>query len=183
MFIIQTERVGLRKFDDCDLKEFAALNSDPEVMTYFPKVLNVEECQQFIIRVNNKIDEQGFGFWAAEHLKSSRLMGFVGLTCVTYETEFTPAVEIGWRLAKEYWGRGLATEAARASLDFAFDTLALEEVVSFTSVLNQRSFKVMERIGMKKVGEFDHPKIESGHRLRRHVLYNITRSEHVKLRR
>ena len=173
-FFIQTPRIGLRKYWDADLDAFAALNSDPEVMRYFPNTLSVDQCRNYIARINNQINEQGYGFWAAEHLKTAELMGFVGITNVSYETEFTPAVEIGWRLAKKFWGRGLATEAALACLDFAFEKLKLPEIVSFTAVTNERSYKLMERIGMRKKSFFNHPKIEEGDPLQRHVLYKIT---------
>lgn len=174
-FQLQTVRVGLRKFKPEDLAEFAALNADPEVMENFPKMLTRDECQEFMSRINKKIDEQGFGFWAAELIETKELMGFVGITRVSFETEFTPAVEIGWRLARKFWGQGLATEAAAACLHFAFHDAGLDEVVSFTSILNKRSFSVMERIGMTRSGEFDHPKIDPGHRLHRHVLYKISK--------
>ena len=177
MFYLKTERVGLRKFVDKDLPAFAAMNANPEVMEFFPETLTAEQCRDYIKRINAKIDEQGFGFWAAELLESKQFIGFVGLTNVSYKTEFTPAVEIGWRLAREFWGKGLVTEAAKDCLKFAFEKIELDEVVSFTTVTNRRSYAVMERLGMICVGEFNHPKIESGHPLERHVLYKINRQQ------
>ena len=150
-------------------------------MEYFPKKLTKEETRAAIDRINSHITNHGFGLWAAEHLASDSLMGFVGIQHVPYETEFTPAIEIGWRLSTKYWGKGLATEAAKACLRFAFREMDLEEVVSFTAISNQRSFRVMERIGMTKTGEFDHPKIEDNHPLKRHVLYRLDKSSYLAI--
>lgn len=181
-YFIETTRIGLRRFGPGDLGPFAALNADPAVMEYFPKQLSRAESSELMARINRRIDDQGFGFWAAEELDSGKFIGFVGITQVAYATDFTPAVEIGWRLAKEFWGRGYATEAARGSLGFAFEQAGLDEVVSFTSIHNAPSSRVMERLGMKQWGEFDHPKIENGHRLERHVLYKIRKDEFSKPR-
>jgi len=177
VFHLQSERIGLRCFKPDDLDDFATMNSDPVVMEYFPNKPTRDQCQDYMARINAKIDEQGYGFWAAELLESQQLIGFVGITRVSYETEFTPAVEIGWRLSEEFWGHGYATEAGTACLHFAFNEAGLNEVVSFTSIHNRRSLRVMERLGMTRCGEFDHPKIENGHRLQRHVLYRIRKSD------
>ena len=128
-------------------------------------------------RVRGLFDEQGFGLWAVEVPGVADFVGFVGLHVPTFETHFTPCVEIGWRLAYEHWGRGYATEAAQRALDFAFDELHLDEVVSFTVPDNVRSRAVMERLGMTRTPDedFDHPVLPEGHRLRRHVLYRISR--------
>jgi 3-dehydroquinate dehydratase/shikimate dehydrogenase len=178
-FLLTTERLGLRKFIPADLEPFAALNADPRVMEFFPQALSRAEAGNLMQRINTKQDEQGFCFWAAELLATGELIGFVGLTKVSYETTFTPAVEIGWRLAYDFWGQGLATEGAKACLQFAFEKEGLKEVVSFTALPNQRSYRVMERIGMKRMGEFDHPKVPKGHVLERHVWYRLTKSEYM----
>ncbi len=172
-FCLATERVGLRKFRSADLDEFAGLNNDPRVMQHFPKCLHLNECRALMGRINNSIDQHGFGFWAAENLESGQLMGMVGLNRVSFAAEFTPAVEIGWRLAFPFWGQGLASEAARACLEFGFNQASLTEIVSFTSFHNNRSLRLMQRLGMTKSGEFNHPKLPAGHRLQRHVLYRI----------
>lgn len=174
-FFIQTERIGLRKFKPSDLDAFAAINRDQQVMEFFPDRLSRSECQDYMQRINRRIDLQGFGFWAAENLSDHQLMGFIGITKVTYQTDFTPAVEIGWRLGVGYWGQGLATEGARACLAFGFENEKLERIVSFTTPLNQRSWRVMQRLGMTRRGEFDHPLIPPDHVLRRHVWYAIER--------
>ncbi|MCH2182286.1 MAG: GNAT family N-acetyltransferase [Mariniblastus sp.] len=176
-FFIQTERVGLRKFQATDLDPFTRINNDPRVMEFFPQRLSREECRDYMQRINTRIDLQGFGFWAAENLQDRQLMGFVGITEVTYQTDFTPAVEIGWRLAVPYWGHGFATEAAWGCLQFGFEQASLERIVSFTTPLNQRSRRVMERLGMVCRGQFNHPLIPPGHRLRPHVWYSCERDQ------
>ena len=176
-FMLSTERVGLRKFKLEDLDEMAAINADPEVMEHFPSTYDKEHTHQFLKRVNGKVDENGFSMWAAELLATGELIGFVGISKVPFAADFTPAVEIGWRLAKKFWGKGYATEAAKACLEFAFEKANLEEVVSFTATENTRSEKVMQRIGMTKIGTFEHPKIEDGHRLKTHLLYKISKEE------
>ena len=115
--------------------------------------------------------------WAAELKETGELIGFVGISKVSFEANFTPAVEVGWRLAKKFWGKGYATEAAKACLKFAFEKAGLPVAVAFTATENERSENVMQRIGMTKTGEFDHPKIEDGHRLKKHVLYKISKSD------
>ena len=176
-FVISTNRIGLRKFRSSDLDAMSSINADPQVMEHFPSTYDRQQTQDFIHRVNGKIDENGFSMWAAELISTGELLGFVGISKVPFESDFTPAVEIGWRMAKKHWGHGYATEAANGCLKFAFEQACLEEVVSFTALPNKRSEKVMQRIGMTKVGEFDHPKIEDGDRLKKHVLYKITKSQ------
>ena len=136
-------------------------------MEHFPSVLTRAESDAMVARLNAAIDARGFGFWAVEIEASEQLAGFVGLSVPSFEAPFTPCVEIGWRIAFEHWGKGIATEAARASLDAAFQELGLSEVVSFTATTNKRSMRVMERLGMR------HDELPEGHALRRHGLYRI----------
>ena len=179
-FVIKTKRVGLRKYRSTDLESFAAINSDSRVMEFFPEFakLSPAAAEDMMERMNARIDLQGFGFWAAENLDDHQLMGFIGIQQVPYETEFTPAVEIGWRLAVDYWGKGLATEGAGACLSYAFGELGLERIVSFTSPLNVRSVRVMQRLGMTHCGSFDHPLIPEGHLLREHVWYCLESADY-----
>jgi RimJ/RimL family protein N-acetyltransferase len=121
------------------------------------------------------IEERGWGNWALEVIGGETFVGFTGLSVPSFEAHFMPCTEIGWRLARSAWGRGFATEAARAALDFGFGELGLAEIVSFTALGNARSIAVMERLGMRRDGEFDYPRFPDGHRLRRHVLYRISR--------
>jgi len=173
---LETERLVLRGWRETDLAPFAALNADPRVMEYLPSPLSASESDAFAARIRDHFDAHGYGLYAVEERETAAFLGFVGLNRTNFDAHFTPAVEIGWRLAYEAWGRGFASEAARACLQYAFVTLALPEVVSFTAVDNRRSAAVMQRIGMHRdpAEDFDHPKMPPGHRLRRHVLYRIT---------
>jgi RimJ/RimL family protein N-acetyltransferase len=171
---LRTDRLALRRWRESDLEPFAALNADPEVRRYFPKRMNRAESDALAEGQRELIDERGWGLWAVEVIGGAPFIGFVGLAEPRFQAHFTPAVEVGWRLAREHWGHGYATEAAREALAFAFGELALDEVVSFTSAINERSRRVMERLGMTHdpADDFDHPLIPEGP-LRPHVLYRI----------
>jgi RimJ/RimL family protein N-acetyltransferase len=173
---LRTERLLLRQWRDEDLEPFAALNADPETMRYFPEPPSREESNQLAERARRQIDEEGWGQWAVEVVGGASFIGFVGLSRPSFEEQFTPAVEVGWRLAREHWGHGYATEAGRAALGYGFDELDLVEIVSFTSELNEPSWRVMERLGMSHdpAGDFEHPRVPVGHPLRPHVLYRLS---------
>jgi RimJ/RimL family protein N-acetyltransferase len=172
---LTTERLLLRQWRDNDLKPFAALNADSEVMRYFPAPLTPAQSDEFARYVYATIDRQGWGLWAVEVRGGAPFIGFVGLNRPSFEAHFTPAVEVGWRLDKRHWGHGYATEAASASLTFAFEQLHLAEVVSFTTAANEPSRRVMQRLGMTHdpAEDFDHPRVAEGP-LRRHVLYRVS---------
>jgi len=174
---ILTERLRLRRWRDADRAPFAALNADPVVMEHFPSALTTEQSNVFVDRIEATFDEQGLGLWVVEVVETSSVAGYTGLWPATFDAHFTPAMEIGWRFAKEFWGQGYATEAARAVLDDGFSRLGLDEIVSFTAATNEPSMRVMERIGMghDPADDFDHPALESGHRLERHVLFRLRR--------
>jgi RimJ/RimL family protein N-acetyltransferase len=175
---IRTERLLLRTWRPADLEPFAAMNADAQVRRYFPSVLSRAESDASVARIMAHFEERGYGFWAVEIPGITSFAGMVGLAYVTFDAPFAPCVEIGWRLAVPYWGRGYATEAARAALAFGFDALRLNEIVSFTVPDNLPSRRVMERIGMthRPDEDFDHPSVSERHPLRRHVLYRIGRS-------
>lgn len=172
---LTTQRLILRPWKTEDFPLFAKMNADPRVMEYFPSVLSHKESDQMALKCKTKIEEKGWGLWAAESLDSQKFIGFIGLNEFAQDFPFAPGVEIGWRLAFEYWGKGYATEGAKAALQYGFETLHLKEIVSFTAVQNNRSRRVMERIGMHRnpKDDFDHPKLPEGHPLRRHVLYRV----------
>ncbi len=174
---LHTERTLLRDWRDDDLALFAKLNADEEVMRWFPSVLSREQSDASATKIRSRLAEVGWGLWALEVPGVSPFCGFVGLNTVPFEASFTPAVEIGWRLDRPWWGHGYASEAARACLDHAFGPLGLSEIVSFTITLNARSRAVMERLGMKHdpAGDFDHPGIPVGSSVRPHVLYRLAR--------
>jgi RimJ/RimL family protein N-acetyltransferase len=172
---VRTRRLILRRWRDEDLAPHAALNADPRVMEYFPSVLSREETDAQVARIRKHWDDHGFGLWAVEVAAGAQFVGFIGLHRVPFEAPFTPAVEVGWRLAFDAWGHGYATEGARAALEFGFGALGLREIVSMTVASNERSWHVMEKLGMRRAhGEdFDHPRLPEGHRFRRHILYRI----------
>ncbi|MEZ4814648.1 MAG: GNAT family N-acetyltransferase [Bdellovibrionota bacterium] len=172
---LETERLVLRRWKEADLEPFFKLNADPKVMEYFPKLLSREESAQMIGRMEAHFEERGFGLWATELKETQDCIGFIGMQVPRFETVFTPCVEIGWRLAFEQWGRGLAVEGAKRVLDQAFGTLQLKEVISMTSRVNLRSQRVMQKLGMEYVPEYDfeHPQIEVGSVIRPHVTYRI----------
>jgi RimJ/RimL family protein N-acetyltransferase len=178
--IVRTDRLLLRPWREADRAPFAALNADPEVMEHFPGVMTREASDAFVDRIEQGWEELGWGLWAVEVPGITPFIGFVGL----WRTEIVagePLVEVGWRLARPFWGHGYATEAALQALEFGFEVLTLDEIVSFTVPRNARSRAVMERIGMHRdpADDFDHPRVD---RLRyphivRHVLYRLARSE------
>jgi RimJ/RimL family protein N-acetyltransferase len=170
-----TERLRLRQWNSADRDAFAGLNADPRVMEFFPAPLNRVESDAIAARCESLIQERAWGLWAVE-LKSSRdFIGFIGLHTPSPELPFAPCVEIGWRLAFHYWGKGLAFEGAKAAIRVGFELLNLPEIVSFTSVENRRSRALMERLGMLKSGQFDHPHLPQGNNLRPHCLYRLAR--------
>ncbi len=173
--VLTTARLLLRPWRDSDLVPFAALNADPRVMEHFPGLLSRAESDAMALRGAESMAEKGFGWWAVEVRGGDPFIGFVGLSVPGFEAPFMPAVEVGWRLAAAHWGQGYASEAARAALRFGFETLQLEEIVSFTVPANKPSRRVMERIGMTRDpdGDFGHPRLPLGHPLRRHLLYRI----------
>lgn len=175
---IKTERVWLRQWRPQDREPFAEMNADLRVMEYFPSPLTRAESDAMVVRCEGTIAQQGWGLWAAEEVSSGKFMGFVGLSVPRIQLPFSPCVEIGWRLAHPFWGQGLATEAARAVLQVGFEQVGLEEIVSFTSVANVRSQRVMQRLGMHPdPAHFDHPTIEVGSRLREHCVYRLSKEE------
>lgn len=182
--IIETDRLCLRQWQASDFAIFAEINADPEVMAYFPKLLPESVSNIIAKKCQQLIKDKGWGLWAVSIKPSSErhdngaFIGFVGLNETHADMSFAPAVEIAWRLHKQYWGQGYATEAARAALLFAFTELELNEVVSFTAVINERSQLIMERIGMTNTqANFYHPALNADHRLAEHVLYKITRQQ------
>jgi RimJ/RimL family protein N-acetyltransferase len=170
-----TDRLRLRRWQASDRVPFAAMNRDPLVMEHFPSLLNRRQSDQIVDRVEAHFERHGFGLWAAELRATQEFIGFIGLSIPRFDAAFMPCVEIGWRLAPMHWGRGLATEGARAVVCHAFAFLKMPELVSFTVPANMRSRRVMEKLGMghDPFDDFDHPKLPEGHPLRRHVLYRL----------
>ena len=169
------ERIWLRPWREADRDAFAAMNADPRVMEFFRSPLTRDESDTLVDHIERHLRERNYGLWAVEVAGVAPFIGFTGLHFAQFSAPFTPCVEVGWRLAFDYWGHGYATEAARLALDHGFGTLALPEIVSFTSTANHRSRAVMERLGMRRNAEddFDRPTLPEGHPLRRHVLYRL----------
>lgn len=176
--MLRTERLLLRPWRAADLAPFAALNADPRVMEFYPATLDRVRSDADAARQGRLLEERGWGLWAVEVPGTAPFIGYVGLSAPSFEAHFTPCVEIGWRLDRSRWGRGYATEAARAVLEDGFLRVGLEEIVSFTVPANRRSRAVMERLGMRRRAEddFDHPRLPEAHPLRRHVLYRLGRA-------
>ncbi|KZK95949.1 anhydro-N-acetylmuramic acid kinase [Pseudovibrio sp. Ad46] len=174
---IETERLVLRKWELADLDGLVEMNADPRVMEFYPSVLSRAESEKMLARYMDAQQQHGFCFSVASEKRSGRFLGYCGLKVSGYQEHllFGPCVEIGWRLLRSEWGKGFATEAAQMWLGFGLETLKLNEIVSFTPVQNSRSEKVMQRLGMVRVEEFAHPMLEDGHRLKRQVLYKMTR--------
>ena len=175
MPVLRTERLVLREWRDADLDPLARLNGDPAVMEHFPAPMTFEESRHLVATVRRRWHQDGVGWWALELLATGEFIGFVGLARPRFEAPFMPAVEVGWRIAREHWGNGYAPEGARAALRYGFEELALDQIVSFTVPANVSSRRVMEKIGMQHdpTGDFEHPALEPGDRLRPHVLYRL----------
>ena len=175
---LKTDRLLLRQWQSEDYPPFARLNNDPIVMAYYPSVLTEPESNALAEKIKDLISQRGWGLWAVELKLNKQFIGFVGLHIPDASLPASPCVEIGWRLDKSSWGKGYATEAANAALTYAFETLHLDEVVSFTSVSNNKSRAVMERLNMTNTQEnFEHPILPEGHKLREHVLYKIKKPQ------
>lgn len=172
---LRTERLRLRRWRSADRRPFAALNADPGVMEHYPATLSERESDAFVDRIEGSFEDQGFGLWAVEVVGSADFAGYVGLWPAMFDAHFTPAVEVGWRLATRFWGSGFAPEAGRAAVRDGFARLGLGEVVSFTAESNLGSRRVMEKLGMSHDldDDFAHPSLPSGHRLKAHVLYRL----------
>jgi RimJ/RimL family protein N-acetyltransferase len=173
-----TQRLRLRQWTATDREPFAALNADPRVMEFFPATLSREQSDAVAARIESNIAGRGFGLWALEKRAEGEFIGFVGLSVTPPALPFPPSVEIGWRLAFEHWGKGYATEAARQCLRVGFQLLGFSEIVSFTAVGNLRSRAVMERLGMRVAGTFEHPLVPQASHLRRHCLYRLSGEHH-----
>jgi ribosomal-protein-alanine N-acetyltransferase len=172
---LYTERLILRRWLPGDRAPFAEMCRDPRVMEFMPALLSREESDAMVDRIEAFFDERGFGLWAVEVVGVSAFVGFVGLWVPRIEVAWMPAIEIGWRLAPAHWGHGYATEGGQAALDFGFDVVGLDEIVSFAAVGNERSQRVMQRLGMVRDthGDFEHPAMPEGDPLRPHVLYRM----------
>ena len=175
---LRTPRLLLREWRDADREPFAAMTADPDVMRYYPPKPDRAASDAWVARMQQRHEAEGLGYWAVALPEEDCLIGAIGLTLVLSPAmPFAPAAEIGWRLARRYWGQGYAAEAARAALDDGFFRLGFDEIVAFTVPANRRSWRLMQRLGMTHDprDDFDHPALDPGHPLRRNVLYRLRR--------
>ncbi|WP_025898929.1 GNAT family N-acetyltransferase [Sneathiella glossodoripedis] len=181
MSAFSTDRITLRQWQTSDLPAFVKMSADPEVMEYFPSTLDEDQSLEVAEKIMTKIDQNGFGFWALELNETKEFCGFVGLNIPTPELPFGPCLEVGWRLAKPYWGLGLATEGGRLAVGYGFNELGYDEIVTFTAEINLRSQAVMKRLGFKHNDEtFLHPLLPDGHRLQFHKLYRMSKEQYLE---
>ena len=180
-YILTSERLGFRNWTDQDLEAFAAINSNPEVMEHFPQILSLKETAEFINRLKARYAKNGYCYFATEILETGEFIGFIGLDYKDFKSNFTPAVDIGWRLKKSVWGKGYAPEGAKRCLEFAFDDLNLEKIIAICPETNVNSEKVMKKIGMKKIGVFKHPLLHAYPDLENCLCYQINRNVWNKL--
>jgi ribosomal-protein-alanine N-acetyltransferase len=173
--MLTTPRLILRPWRDSDLAPFAEQNADPHTMRFFPKTLTRAESDDYVARHIQMRADLGLGKWVVEVPGVAPFIGAVGLHPVSYDAAFTPAIEVAWRLHRDHWGNGYATEAARAAIQDGFDRLGLAEIVAVTALPNLPSQRVMQRLGMTRDIEYDHPRLPEGHPLRRHILYRLPR--------
>ena len=175
IYEIETPRLRLRQWTEVDKTPFAQLNADERVMAFFPSTLSRAESDGLADQIQSAIAQRGWGWWAVEVKNKYPFIGFVGLSIPSAELPFSPCVETGWRLGYPYWGKGYATEAAKAAVNFGFETLSLEKIVSFTALTNKRSQAVMQKLGMVRNPEpFLHPSVPEGHELQAHCLYELS---------
>lgn len=172
-YIFTSERLGFRNWTADDLPEFAALNADEAVMEHFPKALTEQETSDFIDRLRTHFDKKGYNYFATELLETGEFIGFIGLADQDYDIHFNPATDIGWRLKKAAWGKGYATEGAKRCLEFAFNDLKLDRVIATCTLHNSKSENVMQKIGMKSMGEFMHPKLSDFPDYQRCIWYEV----------
>lgn len=172
MIYFKTDRLIFRDWKNTDLELFINMNADKEVMKYFPDTLTRDESEDFFNLIKDEFVDRGYGLYAVELKDSGEFIGYIGFHLSTFKADFTPCVEIGWRLRKEFWGKGYATEGALSCLEYGFNTLGFKDIYSFTAVINTLSENVMKRIGLSFIKHFDHPKVEKG-LLVNHVLYHI----------
>lgn len=172
-YIFTSERLGFRNWNLEDLEEFAELNADEEVMQHFSKTLSTDEVVLFIKRLKAHFVQYGYTYYATELLDTGEFIGMIGIAYQVYESPFTPATDIGWRLKKDAWGKGYATEGAKRCLDYAHYQLGIDKILSVCTIQNQKSENVMKKIGMRKIGEFDHPEMIHHPQHLKHHCYQI----------
>jgi len=175
-YLFTSERLGFRNWIDSDISKMIDINSNPDVMKFFPAIATKIQTAEFIDRMKLMYIEKGYCYFAVDQLKDKSFIGFIGLCYQTYKSQFTPGVDIGWRLNKKYWNNGFATEGAKKCLDYGFNKLELKEIIATAPIINIKSIRIMEKIGMNKLIEFKHPRLRSDKRLENCLCYKIKNS-------
>ncbi|MDP2412294.1 GNAT family N-acetyltransferase [Daejeonella sp.] len=170
-YLFKSERLGFRNWLESDIELMSAINADEKVMEFFPRITTKAQTVEFIEKMEQQFKEKGYCYFAVDKLENNRFIGFIGLSKKSFEAEFTPCVDIGWRLSSEEWNKGYASEGAKRCLEYAHEVLKLEKIVSIAPKINVKSEWVMKKIGMEKVLEFEHPLLINDERLRDCVLY------------
>ena len=175
-YLFKSERLGFREWKNEDLEEFSKLNSDETVMEHFPATLSKKEVAKFIEQLKQHFVENGFTYYATEVLESKEFIGMIGLAYQEYQTNFTPAIDIGWRLKRSAWGKGYATEGAKRCIEYAFHELGIHKIIAVCTIKNNKSEKVMKKIGMSKKGIFNHPEMIIHPDYEKHYCYEIIKT-------
>ena len=175
-YLFTSERLGFRDWIDSDVSKMIDINSDPDVMKFFPAIATKIQAVEFIDRMKLMYIEKGYCYFAVDQLKDEAFIGFIGFCYQIYKSQFTPGVDIGWRLNKKYWNNGFATEGAKKCLDYAFNVIKLKNIISTAPIINIKSIRVMKKVGMKKLTEFKHPRLKFDKRLEDCVCYEIASS-------
>ena len=173
-YLFKSTRLGFRNWQLSDLEPMSAINADPEVMRFFPSTLGQAETRDFIIRMKQQYDNFGFTYFATELLGTGEFIGFIGLSNQDFKSQWTPFIDIGWRLGRKFWGQGLATEGAIRVLQFGFEQLEIKEIFASAPTVNHPSIRLMSKIGMTRIGEFNHPRLADFPELEKCELFSIT---------
>lgn len=180
LYVFKSERLGFRNWELSDLDQMAAISGDPEVMAFFPKVQDKAFVLDFIVRMQKEFTEKGFCYFAVEILETSEFIGFIGLHQQTFESDFTPCIDIGWRLKTAVWNQGYAAEGAKRCIEYGFSKLGIDEIFSMTPKLNLKSERIMQKAGMHYVKDFDLELLKDDERLRPCILYQIQKKDLLK---
>lgn len=170
-YIFTSERLGFRNWDLVDIEKMHEINSDEQVMEFFPTILTKEQTTEFVLRMRKQFQNKGYCYFAVDKLKNNEFIGFIGLMEQTYEADFTPCIDIGWRLKSSDWNKGLATEGAKKCLEYAFNHLKIDNIYAIAPKVNMKSEHIMAKIGLKKQYEFEHSLLTNNARLKKCVLY------------
>lgn len=179
-YLFESDRLGFREWELEDFEKIYSLCSNKKVMKFFPNILNRSETKIFFDKVRDHFREKGFGLWIVELKDNSEFIGFIGLLEAKFKSDFTPCIEIGWRLDDKYWNKGYGTEGAKRVLEYGFDNLNLKEIYSFTATINKPSENIMKKIGMDYIKKFNHPNVNDDSILKEHVLYKIAIKDFIK---